>query len=189
MKRFYWHFECKPFNITQGWGIYNPHYTQYGFTKHNGIDFKTQWEVPEFDLHAPLPVKLVFKKTYNGGFANYAEYETLDEFLFDDGKVAKVRIGYGHLKELPQDEVGTIYKTGQVMCRANNTGDSTGPHTHKIERRIKDGAVIDINEASNTLDSMPYATGRYAQDIGTLVGLIELLTKKVAELTAKLNNK
>ncbi len=96
------------------------------------------------------------------------------EYSFDDGKVAYVLADYLHCDRLIQPE-GEGVLTGTVLAVADNTGFSTGPHTHIQVRRVRkmplpapagtqayrigDGFFlqnVDANDANGSFDPTPY---------------------------------
>lgn len=187
MERFYWHNPCSPYIISQGWGIENPIYQQFGFTRHNGVDFCTG--LVEYPLYVPFPSKLVNKATQSGG-GNFITIQSLDKFKFDDGIEAYVMVDMLHLKTLPVIEVGTKLNTGDFLATGDNTGLSTGPHTHAQFRRTyteyPNWTPIDKNGANNSFDPEPYRSGKFAPDIKKIVVNIGLLNSLISALIAKL---
>ena len=65
-------YPAKPFAITQGWGIKNPSYEQFGFSHHNGVDFILG---KDKKLHAPCDL-VVTDVGYNSGAGNYIRWIT-----------------------------------------------------------------------------------------------------------------
>lgn len=146
-----------PWRVTQAWGVYDPKtYSQFGFTRHNGIDVALGTgsivNVP-FDC-------VVARKGYepNGG-GIYVGVISTQEYDFDDGVRCKVLVDSLHLKQIIATE-GEFLKQGQQVAIGDNTGVTTGPHTHFQFRRVSwDGKLItslDKNDANNSFDPMPY---------------------------------
>lgn len=179
----------KPHIVTQAWGIFNPAYEQFGYSKHNGednaigSDKKLWWPVHNCTVY----------------YSDYGEYtgwcikaNTNDFFDFEDGKKARVNIIMMHLDHQSPLKVGQVVDVGDFAGVPDNTGFSTGPHTHLMFRRIdKDGNLIDKNDADNSIDPKLYHTGYYAQDYDTLLekfqSLILILQRLVGTLPT--NNK
>lgn len=170
--------ECKPFVITQAWGIKNPAYEQFGYSKHNGTDFKRYYDQreSEFSLYWGLDNCEVYFSGFETNTGFCVKANSLDFYDFPDGKRARINLILMHMKEQPKVVTGQILKVGTPVGLADNTGFSTGLHTHRNGRRVdKDLNLIDVNEASNSFDTMLFDTGLYAQDYQTLVGLYQQL--------------
>lgn len=179
----------KPHVVTQAWGIKNPAYLQFGYSKHNGednaigTDNKLWWMVQNCTV-------------YDTDFGRYTGWRikanTNDFYDFPDGVSARVNIILMHLAEKSRLQVGQVVNVGDFAGIPDNTGFSTGPHTHFMMRRIdKDGNLIDKNEADNSINPALYYTGYYAQDYQTplhyLQSLILILQRMVGSLPV--NNK
>lgn len=165
------YFPSKPFQITQAWGIYNPAYLQFGFSKHNGTDFtrgipgektwKLYWPADDFEIYDT--------SFGNGTGWNIRGYSN-QKYDFPDGKSCKVQICVLHMDHQSPIKTGTTLNAGDYIGDADNTGFSTGPHTHLLVRRVDDNYnPVDINEANNTIDPMLYMTSFYAEDVGTIL--------------------
>lgn len=190
MNRFYWHYPCKPFNITQAWGIYNPIYEKFGFSRHNGIDCKSYWDLEKFPLHLPLTSRVMGIWNQPDGAGHAIWFRTDEMYDFDDGKKARVDMMLFHMDSPSELKEGEVYTGGTFVGTGDNTGFSTGPHTHFLTRRVDEvGNEIDNNEARNTFDPTPYFSGSHAVDIGAKVSLIKTLQKLVELLRSILNNK
>ena len=99
------------------------------------------------------------------------------EYTFDDGVTAHVLADFLHCERLIVQNEETVL-LGTVLAVADNTGFSTGPHTHIQLRRCRvllggDYVVhgekrhlewVDRNDANNTFDPTPYFTKTYADD-------------------------
>lgn len=88
------------------------------------------------------------------------------------------------MKVQPLVIAGQVLKVGTYVGQADNTGFSTGTHTHRNGRRVdKDLNFVDTNDASNSFDTMQFDTGLAAQDYQTLIGyyqqLLLILQKQV----------
>lgn len=167
MTRFEWFLPTKPFKINQVWGIFNPAYQQFGFSRHNGIDdgiaTGTPLLCPQDGTVVTVATKENGKWQPNGG-GNYVSIVTNDLWMFDDGDAAYVLIDFLHCKSISVVE-GQQVIVGDELAIANNTGFSTGPHTHIQFRRVdnpKTLGVIDKNDANNSIDPMPYCNNVYA---------------------------
>jgi hypothetical protein len=183
-ERLAFYYAMKPMMVSQSWGIYNPAYQQFGYSKHNGTDFKIGT-----DKKLWWPVKNC--TVYYSDFGKYTGWcikaNTNDKYLFPDGKICRVNLILMHLEEKSPLTVGQIVDVGTYSGIPDNTGFSTGPHTHIMGRRIDDeGNLIDNNDADNSFDLMEYATGYYAQDYGVLISyyttLVGVLQKIISQL-------
>lgn len=158
--------EAKPYRVTQEWGVHRPEiYSQFGFTDHNGTDFALGHDAA---LRAPVPLE-VYKQGYqpNGG-GLYVSLITQHEYDFEDGKRCKVLVDYLHLKEI-KCTPGQRLDVGDILAYADNTGFSTGPHTHRQARRVvvtpTGPQTIDTNNANNTFNFDNFLNGKYAEDV------------------------
>lgn len=173
------YYPAKPYVITQGWGILNPSYNQFGFSKHNGQDFL----IGKDNLtHCPLKSEVV-----EAGYDQYKGYFvrliSVDEFIFN-GQRCKIGMVFMHHEKI-LCKTGDILDVGGVMGIPDNTGFSTGPHTHGSYYHLGLNAGqwnlrLDTDTATNnTFDPQPFWSGYHAQDYGVLIklqqGLVGLL--------------
>jgi len=184
----YW--PAKPFILTQGWGIKNTLYEQFGFCRHNGVDFALG---ADKKLYAPCDGEVVRVGYQPNGGGRYFGVMT-GPWDFQDGSY-RVLIDFLHCESILVQE-GQLLKTGDVMAIADNTGLSTGPHTHMQPRRIKfwNGqygsnlafTLEDTNDANDSFDPFPYWQNFYAVDVPRLTllnkALVEALTRLLAYL-------
>lgn len=184
MKLFY---EAKPWKINQVWGVENPIYEQFGFKRHNGIDV-----APGVDkgLYSPFPcvvTKIAYQPT---GAGHYICLLSEEEYTFPDGKKAFVEITYMHL-EKTLVAVGSKLAVGDKFAVCDNTGFSTGPHTHIAHKRVRKvlgGYVeIDTNDAKGTFDALPFYTEGYAVD--KTIKSLQLRVIELAQETIRLLNR
>lgn len=170
IKPFQWHYPFKQFHINQGWGVYNPAYKEAGlsFTRHNGVDASPHDGRKTWPLYAPFNCRIK-DINENNTAGPYIRLESAEMHLFPDGEIAFVQWDMLHMKEKTDLIIGTILKAGDYIGIANNKGFSTGPHTHIQPKRIRYIGTtkyeIDTNEANNSFDCMPYASGLYAEDV------------------------
>lgn len=184
----YWPF--KPFTITQPWGNipyhYNldgtqgePVYKVLGFTRHNGIDANTGKInrdgsiATSYPVYCPVEGFTVFKVDYqpNGG-GNEIWLRSNEKYqMFDQECYAWIVLC--HAEKILVSE-GYQPALGELLMIGDNTGFSTGPHTHMGLYRINDaGAKIDTNEASGSFDPSLFFIGDFAADRATLSTLIK----------------
>ena len=170
-------YPCKPFNVTQAWGITNPIYGEIGFNKHNGIDFVRRYGEKTWPLYMPLKAKItdVGENTKAGKYARFIStdrYEVLGKLCYIGGIIMHMA-SQGVLRH-------QICEVGELIGMADNTGFSTGPHTHISIYRLKED-IFNENDLSNrldtdastnnTIDPHPYWTGFFAEDYGTVISI------------------
>lgn len=163
----------KPYKTTQAWGIKNPAYEQFGYSRHNGEDLaigtdtKLWWPVEDFTIY----------DTAFGNATGWRIKANSNQFYdFPDGKNARVNLILMHLDNQSPLKPGTVPKVGDFSGVPDNTGFSTGPHTHFMLRRIdKDDNLIDKNDADNSIDPALFWTHYYAQDYNTTLALLQRL--------------
>lgn len=189
--KIYW--PAKPFILSQGWGILNPIYNQFGFSRHNGIDIALG---ADSKLYAPCDGQVVRIGFQPNGGGNYFGVMT-GPWDFTDGSF-RVLLDFLHCESISVKE-GQILKIGDLMAIADNTGLTTGPHTHIQPRRVKfwnqqyGDALIwtneDTNDANNSFDPMPYFGNFYAVDVPRVTSLQIALVGALQKLLAKLQKK
>jgi murein DD-endopeptidase MepM/ murein hydrolase activator NlpD len=190
-------FEAKPWKVYQVWGIYNSIYQQFGFSRHNGVDFAVAWDGL---VRSPFTCEVVEVGDKPTGAGLYVSVLSKDIYESPFGE-CQVRIDYMHLKSTLGMFVGKTLDVGNEIAPQNNTGFSTGPHTHGQYRWVIKGPnnliYVDINDANNSFDPTPYRNGQYAEDIlkekltGELKNLqlsyIQLLQTYIKRLIARLD--
>jgi murein DD-endopeptidase MepM/ murein hydrolase activator NlpD len=169
MAKFELYFPAKPFIVTQGWGIYNPAYLQFGFDHHNGVDFLLG---NDKKLHAPCDFFAV-DVGENSGAGKYIRWITTEKFDVL-GTNCKVGGMFMHM-ESHAIATGATVKEGDLLGVADNTGFSTGPHTHLSVYRLGDnGERLDTNAShNNTFDPRPFFNNFYATDAQKVEGILQ----------------
>lgn len=175
----------KPFIVTQKWGNRNQMYKDNGFdfSLHNGIDANTgylhthQGKQPHYPVYCPVEgfvVHLVRDFPKGGG---------REMWLRSKNKVKMFeRECYAYLVMAHGDRIlvkeGYEPKLGELIMIADNTGFSTGPHTHiglyRIEYDEHSGVItwIDSNEANGSFSPHLFLQDEFAvdkADMNTLV--------------------
>ena len=178
------YYPVSPHKTNQAWGIYNPSYQQFGFARHNGIDLNLVNGQP---IYAPLDATVVrVGNQPNGGGIFIGLLSGVCDF--SDGKQAQVLIDFLHCKEIVAKE-GSEVKTGDMIALGDNTGFSTGPHTHMQCRRVVNvnGTLVnvDTNDANNSFDHSLYWNGYYATDKPILLKIISLLQNFLEKLKGR----
>ncbi len=170
----YWPF--KPFTITQRWGNpngdYAAHFNDPTFKLHNGIDAKPHFVDTSYPVYCPVEgfrVAGVMYEKDGGGNELWLESKTTYK-MFD--QVCRARIFLCHAEKIFVP-VGYEPALGELLMIADNTGFSTGPHTHMGLYRINDmGGKIDTNEATGSFDPSLFFIGDFAVNqasLGTLI--------------------
>lgn len=178
------YYEAKPWSITQPWGVYNNIYKQFGFLRHNGVDFRVSWDGK---IRTPFDCEVIEignKPTGAGIYVSVLSDKTYESPFGE----CQVRVDYMHLKSSLGMYAGKKLKTGDEIAPQNNTGFSTGPHTHGQYKWVIKGPSnlieVDKNEANNSFDPEPYRNGLYAEDfkIQQLTGEIKVLQLNLIQL-------
>jgi|GEM_PF-1632159 len=154
-------YPAKPYVVTQAWGIFNLAYRQFGFEKHNGIDFAVDKDC----VVVAMCDGIVTDIGINDGAGIYVKYRTLD-LVNAEGTDCFVQFFYMHGKQLLVKK-NDIVKVGTPLMVADNTGFSTGAHTHISAYRLSpDGNTrLDTDPATNnTFDFSKYYNGYFADD-------------------------
>lgn len=163
-------YEMKPVRITQEWGRKDDFYLQFGFSRHNGTDYALG---NKGELRAGIPCEVTKVAYQPNGAGYYICLLSLEQYDFEDGKRAHVELTYMHLDpNFPMASVGSKLAIGDYFATGDNTGVSTGPHTHIAPKRVKKNAggyyEIDTNGAKNTFDLEKYRPGGHAVDMKTI---------------------
>ena len=178
------YYPAKPYEVTQAFGILNPSYNQFGFTRHNGIDFRVDAD----GIVRAMCDGYVYDVGFNNGAGNYVRYHTLKP-VEAEGRTGTVAFMYMHAKE-NLVKVGQEVKAGDAIMVADNTGFSTGPHTHISAYFINElYEKIDGNpETDHCFDFSKYYNGLYSDSIieglndqirGLMFAIIAILKKKL----------
>lgn len=184
-------YEVKPYRVNQGWGVHRPDvYRQFGFDNHNGVDIAPG---NGKEVRAPFPYEVYRVLWQPNGGGNVLSIISQQMYDGPDRKPAYVLIDFMHLDKVLKTPSGTDYKgsTGDLLAIADNTGFSTGPHTHMQYRWVrkkegKDGWFdVESNGANNSFNPEDYRSGDYAEDIALLSKKLSLL-KQVFAIYKKL---
>lgn len=186
-------YEIKPYVVSQPWGnvpidpktgksVYAP----FGFTQHNGVDV-----LPGIDkeVRAPFDYEVLWTEWQPNGGGNVLGVISQQEYDGPDGKPAYCLIDYLHLESFVKKPGGIGYKgkAGDLLAYTDNTGFSTGPHTHmqyrwehkdpKATNGLRD---VEVNKAHNSFNPEPFRTGDYARDKFFLTQQVSLYTQLLA---------
>ena len=165
----------KPFVITQKWGSPNPAYaTQFNkpdFKLHNVIDANTgilTWDkkiATEYPVYCPVEGFTVHKVNFYPKGGGNEMWLISDEPIEMFERKAHAWIPLCHAKKILVNP-GYKPKLGELIMIADNTGFSTGLHTHIGLYRVEyDGlncTKIDKNEAEGSFDPSLFFTNSYA---------------------------
>lgn len=162
----------KPFSITQHWGTFNEAYAKEfndpTWTRHNGIDAKPYFTDVTFPLYCPVEGFVVESVSYepHGGGNQISLVSKTKVKMFETECYA--RIWFCHAKKVLV-KVGYEPALGELLMIANNTGFSTGPHTHMGLYRLDDKKrKLDTNAATGSFDPALFFTGKFAEEQSTV---------------------
>lgn len=164
--------------ITQAWGVIhldangNNIYKPFGFLRHNGTDYA---QTPSKIVSSPLDgivVRVGNQPTGGGIFVSVTDGKVLFDFL--------------HCEKILVKE-GDAVEEGQPIAIQDNTGFSTGPHTHIQPRPITDFIFSTrqwkyavVNDANGTVDPETLWGKDHAEDIWKLKQQVSLLQKLIS---------
>lgn len=169
----------KPFVTTQRWGNKNPIYNQLGFTRHNGYDAnvgKYDWQgkvISEYPVYCPVEGFRVSEVAFypNGG-GNQVGLVSKEKVQVGD-RLCYASVLLCHAKRVLV-KVGDEPAVGELLMIADNTGFSSGIHTHIGTYRLDDNLnKLDQNEASGSYNPELLFTGGYAIDVASYATLVK----------------
>lgn len=182
--KIYWPF--KPYVITQHWGNANPDYAKQfnnpAFKLHNGVDANTgykNWDgsiVSEYPVYCPVENFTVQRVDFspNGGGNEMWLISNNPLQMFDQKVYAW--IPFCHAKKILV-KPGDTPRLGELLMIADNTGFSTGIHTHMGLYRVNNtpnGLIkIDSNDAEGSFSPELFFTGEYAVDKASFSTLVK----------------
>lgn len=155
------YYPTKPYRVTQEWGVPNEAYLHFGFSAHNGIDFAVDIDGIVQAMSDGVIIEMGYNPTGSG---NYVIYKTKN--VECEGVVCDVCFYYMHAKSVLV-KVGDFVKVGTDLIIADNTGFSTGPHTHITAYRLLKDSVVRLDKdptTDHTFDHSKYFNGKYAED-------------------------
>lgn len=190
--KIYWPFE--PFEITQHWGNPNSAYAdQFNdptFKRHNGVDANTgrySWQYKdgqlqyliqtEYPVYCPVDGFTVKSVDYAPKGGGNELWLISDQKLQIGDKLAYAWIPLCHGKKILVKQ-GDKPKLGQLLMIADNTGFSTGLHTHlglyRVDINPSTNGIIELdqNDAANSYSPEGFFTNEYAADNASLGILI-----------------
>lgn len=171
------HYPVNPHQINRGWGVADPLYSQFGFTRHNGVDLAL---VDGQLIRAPFPCTVVKIGNEPKGSGLYLCLLSRAAYQFPDGKKARVELTFMHLSRTLV-QIADICNVGTPVAAGGHSGLVTGSHTHlspkRVTRHKTEYTAIDHNDAADTFDPAPYWSGLYAEDAGLLASLSRFLKR------------
>jgi len=162
------YYPVNPHHVNRAWGVEDSLYGNYGFARHNGVDLAL---VTGQLIRAPFDCRVIKVGNQPAGSGNYICLLSKNEYTFEDGMTCHVEITFMHLQAAIARE-GNELSVGDMVAFGDNTGQSTGSHTHMAPKRVTmvggGGAYIeaDHNDAADTFDPEVYWIGVYAEDAG-----------------------
>ncbi len=178
------YYPARPYIVTQGFGILNPSYEQFGFSKHNGIDIA----IDEDGVVRAMCDGVVIDVGFNSGAGNYVKYRTNDP-IEAEGRIGYVQFMYMHADH-QLVSIGQKIEAGTALIVADNTGFSTGPHTHISAYFVNEAGIkepVGDPASDYCFDHSKYFNGSFSDDlvvaiqlelIAALKQLIALFKKK-----------
>jgi len=124
-----------PYRISQKYGQNALNYDKLGIPgllKHDGVDIAVPTGTPLFYPHDGIITAFENKVPANqhtGGYGNFLRF-----LVVDDGKNYDWILG--HMLPGFKAKVGMFVEQGDLLANVDNTGFSTGPHTHLGVRKI-----------------------------------------------------
>jgi murein DD-endopeptidase MepM/ murein hydrolase activator NlpD len=199
MDRLSLYYPVRPHVVNRPWGFYSPQeYLPFGFTLHNGVDLNL---VDGQSIFAPLEAEVVNIGNEPSGGGIFVSLLSSSQYTFDgDSTPTFVLLDFFHCQEI-KVSIGDHVAIGQLIALGDNTGVTTGSHTHMQPRResvvpAPVGATInayrfmgnevcfmdfDKNDANNSFDPAPYWNGTYADEYNP--SAVAELEEKVSDLT------
>jgi len=167
----YWPF--KPYKITQAWGVKNDAYLPLGFDHHNGIDATTSTGLSKWPVYCPVDgFKVTEVAFYPQGGGNQIGLTSMQKMQVGD-KLCFCSIILCHADKVLVP-VGYEPALGEMITVADNTGFSTGAHTHMGLYRLNDDlSKMDTNDETGSYDPSLCFAGSFAVDVATYATLFK----------------
>ena len=191
------HYPFRPFIVTQRWGnpsgAYAQQFNNPDFQLHNGIDANTgrlDWNkkvVTEYPVFCPVEgFTIQIVQYYPEGGGNEL-WLISDEPLEMFERKAHAWIPLCHAKKILM-KAGDKPALGELLMIADNTGFSTGLHTHmglyRVEYNGLNCTKLDKNKAEGSFDPSLFFTGSYAVDKASTKTLIKSGLRYFSYLTS-----
>lgn len=159
----------KPLWINQAFGIFNPAYKQFGFTRHNGVDF----QVVDGQLAYAMCDGYVTDEGQNAGAGKYVRFRTAEP-VEAEGRTGVVEFVYMHARKTLVKK-GQYLKAGDVIMECDNTGFSTGHHLHVSAYFVSPSGKklrVGSKETDYCFDFMPYWNKYFAVDAQRVLSIL-----------------
>ena len=160
----------RPFAVTQNWNNKNSMYRDAGFsfTRHNGVD--AHIGVPKnYPVWCPMGNSIVHMVRYVEKGGGHEMWLRSKEKMQIGDKVCYAYLVMAHADKILVPE-GYEPELGELLMVADNTGFSTGIHTHiglyriDYDEHSKNITWLDSNDANGSFDPMLYMQYEYALD-------------------------
>ena len=92
------YYPVRPHVITRSWGVEDPLYKEFGFTRHNGIDLQLG---EGQEIRAPFDCRVTKVATQPHGSGLYVSLLSRSNYTFSDGVSCRVEITFMHLSRTP----------------------------------------------------------------------------------------
>lgn len=177
-------YSAKPYIVTQNWGNFNPSYKANGINMdyHNGTDYLIG---KDGKLCWPQRYRVIASGYDPKGAGYYVMGQSIDKWEIE-GTECYDQVIFMHLAEPVKWKLGDIAEIGDIVGKPDNTGFSTGPHTHEGGYRVNEaGSRLDKNDANDSYDRSRYHNGFYAEDerqVTLIRKMLEILYKIAALL-------
>lgn len=181
------YYPFKPFRVAQRWGNPNPAYQKFGFSLHNGVDAHVGG-ARTFPLYCPVEgFRVLLVRNFPEGGGNEMWLVSKQPLqMFERKCHAYIVLAHAEKILVP---VGYEPALGELIMIADNTGFSTGPHTHFGLYRVDYDSMrinyLDKNEANGSFEPSLFFTGSYAVDKATTGILVKSGFRYLAYLLGK----
>lgn len=137
--------------VTQAYGINPQWYKPLGLPGHEGVDLRAPNGTPIFAVAAGTVYLVESNPDPDPKKAPYGKQVRI-QHDHPDGPFKTV---YAHFMDA-MVTVGDFVETGQQIGRANNTGNSSGPHLHMTLKKVGDGSPwMNVSDIVNPTPYMP----------------------------------
>jgi len=159
------YYPVMPHIVNRAWGVEDPSYKAFGFTRHNGVDLALVNGQP---ICAPFDCTVTKIANEPNGSGLYVCLLSRGKHDFFDRISARVEITFMHLSEV-STTVGTKLSVGDLVALGGHTGHATGSHAHMAPKRVRMGLLggyrdRERNDADGTFDPEPYWNGIAARN-------------------------
>jgi len=164
MARLSLYFPVMPHAVNRAWGVCDPVYEAFGFSRHNGVDLALK---DEQSIFAPFDCRVTKVGMEPEGSGLYVCLLSRGRHGFDDDIESRVELTFMHLSKT-WVKVGMSLSVGDLVALGGHSGKTTGSHTHMAPKRVRMTLLgsyrdLDRNDANNTFDPEPYWNGQYAK--------------------------